>query len=205
MLCSRHTDHSTHPESETCLSILPGIRKGPIGSACARSSGSRRAPGPKAGTSRSILLISAPLEIRRGLGRITRGCRHRRQIGGAYGSVVPFPPRGVRATTLLSVLKVRHGSLESPRRKTHRVASKGQERRWRSEKSLALPYDPVKPDASFQRSRSRHDWGTKSAQDLKSTRRYHCTTFTMPIQERSGPRSVEGIGLQSGMRHHCDR
>src|SRR4051812_2564496 len=154
MLCSEHPDHSTYPESETCLSILPSIRKGPIGSACARSSGSRRAPGPKAGTSRSILLISAPSEIRRRLGRITRGCRHRRQIGGAYGSVVPFPPRGVRATTLLSVLKVRHGSLESPRRKTHRVASKGQERRWRSEKSLALPYDPVKPDASFQRSRS---------------------------------------------------
>jgi hypothetical protein len=157
--------------------------KGSIGSVCARSSSSRRAPGPKADTFRSILLISAPLEIRRRLGRITRGCRHQCQIGGAYGSVVPFPPRGVRATTLLSVLKVRHGSLESPRRKTHRVASKGQERRWRSKKNLALPYDPVKPDASFQRSRSRHYRGTKSAQDLRSTRRYHCTTFTMPIQE----------------------
>src|SRR5262249_29639002 len=92
--------------------------KGSIGSVCARSSGSRRAPSPKAGTFRSILPVSAPLGVRRGLGRLTRGCRHQRPIGGAFGSVVHFPRGGVRATILLSVLEVRHGSLESPRRKT---------------------------------------------------------------------------------------
>jgi hypothetical protein len=88
------------------------------GSVCARALCSRRAPDPRAGTFRSILPISAPLGTRRGLGRITRGWRHQRHNNGAYGSVVPFPRRGVRATTLLSVLSVRHGSLESPRRKT---------------------------------------------------------------------------------------
>ena len=150
--------------------------------------------GPKAGTSCSILPTSVPWQIRRGPGRITRGCRHQRPNCEAYGSVVPFPPGGVRATTLLSVLSVRHGSLESPRRKTLRVASTGQEKRWRSERNLASPSDAVKPDASCQRSRSRHDWLTKSPRDLRSTRRYRCTTFTMPIQEKRG----RGWGVSGG-------
>ncbi len=48
-----------------------------------------------------------------GFGKVTSGSRHQRDISGAKRSVVPSHRGWGRATTLLSVLEVRHGSLDS--------------------------------------------------------------------------------------------
>jgi hypothetical protein len=47
------------------------------------------------------------------LGRVTSGSRHQRHLGGASNAIVPSHVGWGRATTLLSVLLVRHGSLDS--------------------------------------------------------------------------------------------
>ena len=48
-----------------------------------------------------------------GFGKVTSGSRHQRDISRAKRSVVPSHRGWGRATTLLSVLEVRHGSLDS--------------------------------------------------------------------------------------------
>src|SRR5208282_1499231 len=48
-----------------------------------------------------------------GFGKVTSGSRHQRDISGAKRSVVPSHRGWGSATTLLSVLEVRHGSLDS--------------------------------------------------------------------------------------------
>jgi hypothetical protein len=68
----------------------------------------------EAGTLCSILRISVPWETGRKLGRVSSDSQHQRQIGEALYAWLSLLIVGWgRATILLSVLEVRHGSLDS--------------------------------------------------------------------------------------------